>query len=141
MTHDYDDARPPSAGRLEAENADLRARVAELEAALDSHHAEVGHNIWRFWLDKAQEAVGKLAIARDDALKGRMTGPVRELYTRDYVEAVARRALDEARDAMFENTDRLSGSEWWAVSSAMTRVEAIASNPEAMKRIVKGGDL
>jgi len=34
-------------------NKALQARVAELEAALDSEHASVGYNIWRFWSDKA----------------------------------------------------------------------------------------
>lgn len=34
-------------------------RIEELEAALDSHHAEVGHNIWRFWSQKARETASR----------------------------------------------------------------------------------
>jgi len=40
---------------LERERDEARARVAELEAAIDSEHAEVGYNIWRFWRDKARQ--------------------------------------------------------------------------------------
>ena len=51
-------------------------RIAELEAALDSEHASVGHNIWRFWSDKAREIAGKntelrqkIKTTRNDALR------------------------------------------------------------------------
>jgi len=49
----------------------LAAERDELAAALDSHHAEVGSNIWRFWRDKAREPAGEntrlraLAAERD----------------------------------------------------------------------------
>lgn len=39
-------------------------RIDELEEALDSKHASVGHNIWRFWSDKAREIAKKLDEAR-----------------------------------------------------------------------------
>lgn len=42
------------------------ARITELQAALDSHHADVGSNIWRFWSDKATEMACKLGNARLD---------------------------------------------------------------------------
>lgn len=47
------------------------ARIAELEAALDSKHASVGHNIWRFWSDKACEMADKMVDARKDAQTAR----------------------------------------------------------------------
>jgi len=65
MTIDMDNDRIPSVWRLEFENAELRAHIQELEAALDSAHATIGENIWRFWRDKAKEAVGKLIAATD----------------------------------------------------------------------------
>ncbi len=43
----------------------LSARVEELEAALDSEHASVGSNIWRFWRDQALD----IARSKDDAEK------------------------------------------------------------------------
>lgn len=45
----------------------LQAKVADLEAALDSKHAEVGSNIWRFWRDQAQECAKALKEATDGA--------------------------------------------------------------------------
>jgi len=40
----------------------LAACVTELEGALGSHHAEVGHNIWRFWRDQARDSAKKNTI-------------------------------------------------------------------------------
>jgi hypothetical protein len=59
-------------GTLRALRAALNAAEAEkleLERALDSHHADVGHNIWRFWRDKANEMLAKknAAEARERA--------------------------------------------------------------------------
>ncbi len=45
------------------------ARIAELEAALDSEHASVGHNIRRFWSGKALEMAKKNKTARNEALR------------------------------------------------------------------------
>lgn len=42
------------------------ARIAELEAALDSHHAEVGSNIWRWWSDKARDFAQRNAMLYGD---------------------------------------------------------------------------
>lgn len=43
----------------------LSAHVEELEAALDSKHASVGSNIWRFWRDQALD----IARSKSDAEK------------------------------------------------------------------------
>lgn len=75
MADDYDDARPPRAGMLEAENAELRARVAELEAALSdgSFYKESTIDALMDRADGAEalnaQLLAKLAAARDDVLE------------------------------------------------------------------------
>ncbi|MFG6500195.1 hypothetical protein [Sulfitobacter sp. 1A15106] len=48
---------------------DQAARISDLEAALDSEHAVVGSNIWRFWAEKARKVAEKLSGARTEALR------------------------------------------------------------------------
>lgn len=42
----------------------VEKRIADLEAALDSGHASVGSNIWRFWSDKARDIAANNAKLR-----------------------------------------------------------------------------
>lgn len=94
----------------EAERDALQAKCDEMAAALDSKHASVGYNIWRFWSDKSLELASKNvalqakladATATVELLEAQLEA-VKEIYPP--VPGVIRTAM-EARAAKKGQTD------------------------------------
>jgi hypothetical protein len=88
---------------MERERDEARARVEELEAAIDSEHADVGHNIWRFWRDQARETAERnkelrvLAAARTEETAELISAMADRIEALEAALAEVKKERDEAR--------------------------------------------
>lgn len=120
---EYEDMIDALTARLEAAERERD----EMAAALDSEHATVGYNIWRFWAQKSRDLASKnvtLAAERDDLMQQcEAEATVASSYRdeRDAAEAkltMAREALTRARDVYYAAEAR------WLARGALARIAA-----------------